>query len=50
MNENQNCIKCGHLGYHHRPECTYIELSDVVSFIATKTSCDCQEFITEKGK
>lgn len=37
-----NCVSCGHLGYHHRPECGYRE----GGFLhAGGEKCNCPRFV-----
>ncbi len=41
-NETTDCVNCGHMGYHHRPECTY---RDPIFPTSADQPCSCAGFI-----
>ena len=40
QNPLAECDRCGHIDYHHRPECTHRS-----SIISMGGNCDCPEFV-----
>lgn len=55
MTDNLNtCANCGHIEYHHRPECTHVERKgfegDTGYAIEISVRCDCLAFVEQTGE
>ena len=44
MSDMDECGRCGHMRYHHRNKCGYIDFSGSTALVSVRVPCDCDEF------